>query len=70
LKNEKKKVRFDRLQSPWRDPFFDPSGPRPILWEQLVYGDRRNTWITPQLQSFRDQVMEITISGQQWGAAL
>ena len=43
LKNEKKKVRFDRLQSPWRDPFFDPSGPRPILWEQLVYGDRRNT---------------------------
>jgi len=36
LKIEKKKVRFDRFESPWRDIFFDPS--RPILWEPLLYG--------------------------------
>jgi len=39
LNNEKKKVRFDRLKSPWHNPFFDPSRPmfrsRPILWEPL-----------------------------------
>jgi len=37
-----KEVHFDRFESPWRDPFFDPSrsmfGLRPILWEPLLYG--------------------------------
>ena len=41
LENEKKKVRFDRLESPRRNPFFDPLQPmfgtQPTLLEPLQY---------------------------------